>query len=43
MLNSLPEDDPDPKQKVVDNIMEFFDKQHDEIEKIRAKEIADCQ
>ena len=43
VLTSLPEDDPDPKQKVVDKIMEFFDKQHDEIEKIRAKEIADCQ
>jgi len=35
ILNSLPADTPDPKQIVVDHIMELLEKQHDEIEKIR--------
>ncbi|QTQ14850.1 1-acyl-sn-glycerol-3-phosphate acyltransferase [Treponema parvum] len=39
ILNKLPKDDPDPKQKVVNEIMSIFDRQHDEIEKIREKEI----
>ncbi|MCR4627977.1 MAG: 1-acyl-sn-glycerol-3-phosphate acyltransferase [Treponema sp.] len=41
MLSTIPEDDPDPKQKVVDELMKIFDKQHDEIEKIREKELAE--
>lgn len=34
-LATLPTDEPDPKQKVIDHIMEIFDEQHDKIEKIR--------
>ncbi|MBQ0051201.1 MAG: 1-acyl-sn-glycerol-3-phosphate acyltransferase [Treponema sp.] len=34
-LATLPEDEPDPKQKVIDHVMELFDKQHEEIEKIK--------
>ena len=34
-LATLPEDEPDPKQKVIDHIMEIFDEQHDKIEKLR--------
>ena len=30
-LASLPADEQDPKQKVIDHVMELFDKQHDEI------------
>ena len=39
LLATIPETDPDPKQTVVNNLMEIFDKQHDEIEAIREKEI----
>ena len=35
VLSKLPADDPDPKQKTVDKVMEILDAQHDEIEKIR--------
>lgn len=35
VLSQLPADDPDPKQKTVDKIMEILEAQHDEIEKIR--------
>lgn len=35
ILAKLPTDDPDPKQKTVDAIMEIMEQQHDEIEKIR--------
>jgi len=35
ILSKLPADDPDPKQKTVDQIMSILDQQHDEIEKIR--------
>lgn len=35
VLAKLPADDPDPKQKTVDKIMEILQSQHDEIEKIR--------
>lgn len=35
VLAKLPADDPDPKQKTVDAVMEVMEKQHDEIEKIR--------
>lgn len=34
-LESLPADEPDPKQKVIDHIMEIFDEQHERIEKLR--------
>ena len=34
-LATLPADESDPKQKVIDHIMEIFDEQHDKIEKIR--------
>lgn len=30
-LASLPADEPDPKQKVIDHVMELFDKQHEEV------------
>lgn len=35
ILAKLPADDPDPKQKTVDQIMLILDQQHNEIEKIR--------
>lgn len=35
VLDSLPADEPDPKQKIIDKIMEILEIQHDEIEKIR--------
>ena len=35
VLASLPEDEADPKQKIIDHVMEYFDKQHNEVEKIR--------
>lgn len=35
VLSQLPADDPDPKQKTVDKVMEILEAQHDEIEKIR--------
>lgn len=34
-LATLPESEPDPKQKVIDHIMEIFDEQHDKIKKLR--------
>ena len=34
-LATLPESEPDPKQKVIDHIMELFDEQHNKIEKLR--------
>ncbi|WP_294431788.1 1-acyl-sn-glycerol-3-phosphate acyltransferase [uncultured Treponema sp.] len=34
-LATLPADEADPKQKVIDHIMEIFDEQHEQIEKIR--------
>jgi hypothetical protein len=38
ILESLPSDEPDPKQKVVDRIMQILDEQHGAIEKIRQQE-----
>lgn len=35
VLSKLPPDEPDPKQKTVDAVMEIMEKQHEEIEKIR--------
>lgn len=35
ILESLPSEEPDPKQKVVDHIMNILDEQHTAIEKIR--------
>ncbi|MGN0739884.1 MAG: 1-acyl-sn-glycerol-3-phosphate acyltransferase [Treponema sp.] len=35
VLAKLPADEPDPKQKIVDKVMEILEQQHDEIEKIR--------
>ena len=35
VLDSLPADEPDPKQKTVDHVMEILEKQHDEVEKTR--------
>lgn len=34
-LATLPADDPDPKQKTIDEIMNILEKQHNEVEKIR--------
>lgn len=34
-LETLPEDDPDPKQKVIDHVMKILENQHNEIEKTR--------
>ena len=31
-LASLPADEPDPKQKMIDHVMDLLDKQHAEIE-----------
>lgn len=35
VLNSLPADEPDPKQKTIDGIMKILQKVHDEVEKTR--------
>lgn len=35
VLSSLPADEPDPKQRVIDKVMEYFDCQHEEAEKTR--------
>jgi hypothetical protein len=35
VLSALPSDDPDPKQKTIDKIMEILEIQHNEVEKIR--------
>jgi len=35
ILDALPEDTPDPKQKTVDRVMEILDEQHERIEKLR--------
>ena len=34
-LASLSADEPDPKQKMIDHVMELFDEQHERIEKLR--------
>ena len=34
-LATLPADDPDPKQKVIDRVMQILEEQHDEVEKTR--------
>ena len=34
-MATLPADDPDPKQKMIDHVMELFDDQHERIEKLR--------
>ena len=34
VLNTLPADDPDPKQKTIDKVMEYLQNQHDEVAKI---------
>ena len=34
-MASLPEDEEDPKQKIIDHVMSLFDKQHDEVEASR--------
>ena len=34
-LASLPQDEADPKQKMIDHVMEILEKQHDEVEKTR--------
>ena len=33
VLAKLPSDDPDPKQKTVDRVMEILDEQHNEVAK----------
>lgn len=33
VLESLPADEPDPKQKTIDAVMEYLEKQHEEVEK----------
>lgn len=38
ILATLPEDEPDPKQVIIDRVMEILEKKHDEIEKIRETE-----
>lgn len=39
ILDALPEDDPDPKQKTIDRVMELLEEQHDRMEKIREKDL----
>lgn len=34
-LATLPQDEPDPKQKVIDRVMNILEEQHDEVEKTR--------
>lgn len=34
-LATLPADDPDPKQKIIDRVMQILEEQHDEVEKTR--------
>ena len=34
-LATLPESEPDPKQKMIDHVMELFNEQHEKIEKMR--------
>jgi len=34
-MESLPKDEADPKQKMIDHVMELFDEQHEKIEKIK--------
>lgn len=34
VLEALPEDEPDPKQKTIDKVMEYLQNQHDEVAKI---------
>ena len=34
-MDSLPADEPNPKQKMIDHVMEIFDEQHEKIEKLR--------
>ena len=36
-MASLPETEEDPKQKMIDHVMELLEKQHNEVEKIRIK------
>lgn len=36
VLSALPEDEPDPKQKTVDRVMEILEEQHEAVEKTRA-------
>ena len=36
VLSALPKDEPDPKQKTVDRVMEILNEQHDAVEKTRA-------
>ena len=35
ILEKVPADDPDPKQKTVDAVMQILEKTHDEVEKTR--------
>jgi len=35
ILDKLPADDPDPKQKTVNRVMEILEQQHNEVEKNR--------
>ena len=37
VLDSLPQDEPDPKQKIIDKIMEILEIQHNQIEESRSK------
>ncbi len=38
ILESLPKDEPDPKQKTIDALMQMLEEQHDQVEKQRVKE-----
>ena len=40
VLDSLPPDDPDPKQKPVDRVMQILEEQHEAMEKTRLKAAA---
>lgn len=40
VLDSLPSDDPDPKQKPVDRVMQILEEQHEAVEKTRLKAAA---
>lgn len=39
VLDALPADEPDPKQKTIDRVMELLQEQHDKVEKERLKKL----
>ena len=39
VLDALPADEPDPKQKTIDRVMELLQEQHDKVEVERLKKL----